>query len=95
MNDNKFNIRRLVKWREESAELFRSIGMRPQQYMDQLGELADAGTDKVIASASQFLMDFKECGPDAMTERHEISRATAYNHRTFALRIVSNSATGN
>ena len=95
MNENKFKIRRLAKWREESEEMFRAIGLRPAQYQSLLGELADIGTEKIVAQASQFLFDFRECGPDAMAQRHDVSRATAYNRRTFALTIVSNSATGN
>lgn len=95
MNDNKFHIRQLAKWREESAEMFRKMGLREAQYQALLGELADIGTEKIVARASQFLFDFRECGPDAMAERHEVSRATAYNRRSFALAIVSNSATGN
>lgn len=95
MNENKFKIRQLAKWRAESEEMFRVIGLRPQQYQALLGELADVGTEKIVAQASQFLFDFRECGPDAMAQRHEVSRATAYNRRSFALTIVSNSATGN
>lgn len=95
MNDNKFHLRRLQKWREESRAMFKAMGLRPAQYEDALGELADAATQKIVAQASQFLFDFRECGPQAMTERHECSRATAYNRRSFALAIVSNYSTGN
>ena len=95
MNDNKFNIRRLAKWRADSEEMFRSLGLREQQYADLIGELADLGTEKIIAKASQFLFDFSECGAAAMQERYEFkSRATPYNHRTFALALISKSATG-
>lgn len=96
MNDNKFNIRRLAKWREESEEMFRAIGLRPSQYQSQLGELADIGTERIVAKASQFLFDFEERGAAAMQERYKFkSRATPYNHRTFALELISKKATGN
>lgn len=96
MNDNKFNIRRLAKWREESEAMFRAIGLRPSQYQAQLGELADIGTERIVAKASQFLFDFEEHGAAAMQERYEFkSRATPYNHRTFALELISKKATGN
>jgi hypothetical protein len=96
MNDNKFKIRKLAKWREESAEMFRAIGLRQSQYQDLLGELADIGTEKIIAQASQFLFDFNEHGAAAMQERYEFkSRQTPYNHRTFALELISKKATGN
>ena len=95
MNDNKFNIRRLEKWRADSEELFRTLGMRQQQYADRIGSLADDGTQCVIAKASQFLFDFKECGADAMTERGAGCRATQYNDRTASLSILSKFATGN
>jgi len=94
MNENKFKIRQLEKWRNESSQMFQAIGLRPAQYESLLGDLADLATEKVIAQASQFLFDFKECGPGAMVERKQISRATAYNHRSFALQIVSKSVTG-
>ena len=95
MNDNKLNIRRLAKWRAESEEMFRSLGLREAQYSALIGELADLGTEKVIAKASQFLFDFSECGAAAMQERHDFkSRATPYNHRTFALKLISKYATG-
>jgi hypothetical protein len=95
MNDNKFKLRKLARWREESEEMFRVIGLRPAQYADLIGELADIGTERIVSQASQFLFDFKECGPNAMAERHEVSRATAYERRSFALHIVSSFATGN
>lgn len=94
MDDNKFKIQRLAKWREESSQMFQIIGLRAAQYETLLGELADLGTEKIVAQASQFLFDFKEKGPDAMVDRYGVSRSTAYNHRDFALRIVSNSVTG-
>jgi hypothetical protein len=96
MNENKFNIRKLARWREQSAEMFRAMGLRESQYADLLGELADLGTEKIIAKASQFLFDFNEHGADAMRERYQFkSRATPYNHRTFALELISKTATGN
>jgi hypothetical protein len=94
MDNNKFQIRKLAKWREESAEMFKALGLRQAQYEPLLGELADLGTEKIIAKASQFLFDFKESGPEAMKDRHGVSRATAYNRRSFALEIVSKSITG-
>jgi hypothetical protein len=96
MNENKFNIRKLAKWREDSEAMFKAIGLRQAQYESLLGELADLGTEKIIAKASQFLFDFDECGAAAMQERYEFkSRATPYNHRTFALELISKSVTGN
>jgi hypothetical protein len=95
MNDNKLHIRRLDRWRKESEDMFHAIGLRAPQYESLLGELADLGTEKIVSKASQFLFDFRECGPDAIAERHDVSRATAYEHRSFALRIVSSFATGN
>lgn len=96
MNENKFNIRKLARWREQSEEMFRAIGLREAQYKDLLGELADLGTEKIVAKASQFLFDFEEHGAAAMQERYEFkSRATPYNHRTFALELISKKATGN
>ena len=96
MNENKFNIRKLARWREQSAEMFRAMGLRESQYADLLGELADLGTEKIIAKASQFLFDFNEHGADAMRERYQFkSLATPYNHRTFALELISKTATGN
>jgi len=96
MNENKFHIRRLANWRKQSEEMFRAIGLREGQYKPLLGELADLGTDKIIAKASQFLFDFNEHGAAAMQERYEFkSRATPYNHRTFALELISKTATGN
>lgn len=95
MNDNKFQLRRLAKWREESMALFKSVGMRPAQYEDALVELADAGTQKVIARASQFLFDFSECGATALLERAENKcLRTIYNDRTAALDIICKNATG-
>lgn len=70
MNENKFKIRRLAKWREESEEMFREIGLRPCQYMELLGSLADVGTEKIIAQGSQFLFDFSENGSTALGERY-------------------------
>ena len=96
MNENKFNIRKLARWREQSAEMFRAMGLRESQYADLLGELADLGTEKIIAKASQFLFDFNEHGADVMRERYQFkSLATPYNHRTFALELISKTATGN
>lgn len=96
MNENKFNIRKLARWREQSEQMFQAIGLREGQYKDLLGELADIGTEKIIAKASQFLFDFNEHGAAAMQERYEFkSRATPYNHRTFALELISKSVTGN
>jgi hypothetical protein len=95
MNDNKFNIRRLAKWREESAEMFRTMGLREAQYQALLGELADLATEKIVARASQFLFDFNEYGAATMQERHGFkSQQTPYNHRTFALELISKKATG-
>jgi len=95
MNENKFNIRKLARWREQSAEMFRAMGLREAQYADLLGELADLGTEKIIAKASQFLFDFNEHGADAMRERYQFkSQQTPYNHRTFALELISKKATG-
>lgn len=76
MNDNKFKIRKLAKWREESAEMFRAIGLRQSQYQDLLGELADIGTEKIIAQASQFLFDFDDAGSAALAERHGVTDRT-------------------
>lgn len=96
MDDNKFRIRKLAKWREESAEMFKAMGLRPHQYEALLGELADLGTEKIVAKASQFLFDFAEVGPEALRERGGFkSLATAYNRRTFALEIITKNATGN
>lgn len=95
MNDNKFNIRRLAKWREESAEMFRTMGLRESQYQALLGELADLATEKIVSRASQFLFDFNEYGAATMQERHGFkSQQTPYNHRTFALELISKKATG-
>jgi hypothetical protein len=94
MNDNKFHIRQLAKWRADSEEMFRAMGLRPAQYQDLLGELADIGTEKIVAQASQFLFDFKECGASALLERSEKSLRTIYNYRTVALDIVCKKASG-
>ncbi|TPG50175.1 hypothetical protein EAH75_01370 [Rhodanobacter glycinis] len=95
MNENKFNIRKLARWREQSEAMFRSMGLRESQYADDLGRLADLGTDKIIAKASQFLFDFNEHGAEAMRERYECkSLTTPYNHRTFALGLISKKVTG-
>lgn len=96
MDNNKFQIRKLARWRAESAEMFRTIGLRQAQYEALLGELADLGTEKIVAKASQFLFDFDEHGAAAIQERSKFkSRATPYNHRTYALKLISKSATGN
>lgn len=96
MNENKSNIRRLARWREQSADMFRALGLREAQYADLLGELADMGTEKIVAKASQFLFDFDEHGADAMRERYQFkSLATPYNHRTYALELISKKMTGN
>lgn len=82
MNDNKFQLRKLEKWREESRAMFKAMGLRPAQYEDALGELADAGTQKVIAKASQFLFDFDECGSAALADRYEVTDRTIRYWRT-------------
>lgn len=94
MNDNKFKIRKLAKWREDSEEMFRAIGLRPAQYQDLLGELADLGTEKIVAQASQFLFDFNEHGASVLLERSEKCLRTIYNYRTDALNLVCRKATG-
>jgi hypothetical protein len=95
MNENKFNIRKLARWREQSGAMFKAMGLREAQYADDLGRLADMGTDKIIAKASQFLFDFDEHGAAAMQERYEFkSKTTPYNHRTFALELISKKVTG-
>lgn len=79
MNDNKFKIRKLAKWREESEEMFRAIGLRPAQYQALLGELADIGTEKIVAQASQFLFDFDDVGSSALADRYGVTdRAIRY-----------------
>jgi len=95
MNDNKFHIRRLAKWRAESEALFGSLGLRPAQYMDLLGELADIGTEKIIARNSQFLFQFDDDGAVAIAERKGVSLRTVYYWREDELNMKCNFATGN
>lgn len=94
MENNTFKIRRLAKWREESEELFRAIGLRQSQYVDLIGELADLGVEKVLAANSQFLFDFAEHGAAALAERTGKCPKTIYNWRTNALSEKCKSATG-
>ena len=94
MNDNKLDIRRLDRWRLETLEMYRVMGLREAQYVGRVGELADAGMQKIISRASQFLFDFEEYGAGVIQERQVCkSRQTPYNHRTFAFNIISNYAT--
>lgn len=95
MENNTFKIRRLAKWREESVELFQAIGLRPSQYESLLGELADLGTEKIIASNSQFLFAFDEVGAEALAERTGKCIQTIHNWRRNALNEKSKKATGN
>lgn len=94
MENNTFKIRRLAKWREESIEMFQSIGLRPGQYEQLLGELADLGTEKIIASNSQFLFDFQEKGAVALAERTGKCVQTIHNWRRNALNEKSKKQTG-
>lgn len=95
MNDNKFNIRRLAKWRAESEALFESLGLRQAQYMDKIGELADTGTEKIIANNSQLLFQFDDVGAVAIAERKGVSLRTVYYWREDALDMKCNFATNN
>ncbi len=95
MENNTFKIRRLAKWREESIDLFQSIGLRPAQYETLLGELADLGTEKIISANSQFLFDFNEAGVQALAERTGKCKQTIRNWRRNALDQKAKIATGN
>jgi hypothetical protein len=81
MNENKFQITRIARWREETKELFNAMGLRRQQYESMVGELADLATEKVISKASQFLFDFDSAGSMALAERHNVSDRTIRNWR--------------
>lgn len=81
MNENKFKIRALAKWRADSAEVFRLIGLRPAQYEELLGMLADMGTEKIIAEQAQFLFNFAECGSKLLGERYEVTDRSIRNWR--------------
>ena len=94
MNENKFNLRRLTKWRADSEEMFRAMGLRQGQYAEQLGALADLGTETIIAKNSQFLFQFDDVGAEAMAERTGMSRRTAYYWREDALTMKCNYAMG-
>lgn len=85
MFDTKLDIQRIEKWRKDSCEFFKNAGLRPCQYEDEVGELADKAVQKIIRKASQYLIDFETSGPNAMTERYGGCRATAYNRRAWAL----------
>lgn len=94
MQNNTFKIRRLAKWREETEELFRSIGLRAAQYMGDVGALADAGTEKILSDSSQFLFDFDAVGAPALSERAGKCVKTMHNWRTNALNEICKKATG-
>jgi hypothetical protein len=95
MNDNKFHIRQLAKWREESADMFRKMGLREAQYQALLGELADIGTEKIVARASQFLFDFDAVGSSALAERHGVTdRAIRYWRTDLVAMNIGKKAVG-
>ena len=76
MNDNKFHILRVARFRDEANELGRACGLRPAQYEHLTAELADLMTNSVIAKASQFLLDFDDVGSMALGERHHVTDRT-------------------
>jgi len=87
MRDNKFYIAKVAQWREESSKLLSSLGLRPGQYEELLGEIADMATQKVVSRASQFLFDFKEKGSAVLSERYEVSDRTIRNWKKSALEL--------
>jgi len=82
---NSFRIQKIDKWRRDTEEMLRAIGLRPSQYESLLGELSDMATQKIISSNAQFLFSFDEVGADTLAERHGCCRQTIYNKRTRAL----------
>ena len=96
MENNKFRIRKLDKWRRDSEAMFSALGLRKCQYEALLGDLADLGTEKIIRDNQQFLFAFDRTEDKrVMAQEKGVCVATLYNHRTEALAINSKFSTGN
>jgi hypothetical protein len=81
---NVIELSRIRREIEDMADFCKAIGLHPSQYMTQLREIEVAAVQKAISSNRQMVIEFNRNGSDAMSQRWDCSRRTAFRIRDRA-----------